>query len=123
MSFTPLLLFADVAPEGSAGSSETTAFLTSLFVLMLATFIGLEVIKNVSRLLHTPLMSLTNALDAIAVVGAIVLVGEKKSTFATVLGVIAIVAATSNVVGGFFITDRMLRMFKSSRPTKQSLKP
>ena len=59
---------------------------------------------------------------AIAVVGAIVLVGEKKSTFATVLGVIAIVAATSNVVGGFFITDRMLRMFKTSRPTKPELK-
>jgi NAD(P) transhydrogenase subunit alpha len=90
----------------------------ALFVFMLAAFIGFEVIRHVSPLLHTPLMSLTNALDAIAVVGAIVLVGEKKSTFATVLGVIAIVAATSNVVGGFIITDRMLRMFKSSRPTK-----
>jgi NAD(P) transhydrogenase subunit alpha len=64
-------------------------------------------------------MSLTNALDAIAVVGAIVLVGERKSGFATVLGVIAIVAATSNVVGGFLITDRMLKMFKSSRPVKK----
>lgn len=92
--------------------------LTSLYVFMLAGFIGFEVIRRVSPLLHTPLMSLTNALDAIAVVGAIVLVGEKKSTFATVLGVIAIIAATSNVVGGFFITDRMLRMFKTSRPTK-----
>ena len=71
-----------------------------------------------SPLLHTPLMSLTNALDAIAVVGAIVLVGEKKSTFATVLGVIAIVAATSNVVGGFVITDRMLKMFKTTRAVK-----
>jgi NAD(P) transhydrogenase subunit alpha len=69
-------------------------------------------------------MSLTNALDAIAVVGAIVLVGEKKSAFATVLGVIAIIAATSNVVGGFVITDRMLRMFKTSRPVKpQVTKP
>jgi NAD(P) transhydrogenase subunit alpha len=90
----------------------------SLFIFMLACFIGFEVIRHVSPLLHTPLMSLTNALDAIAVVGAIVLVGERKSTFATVLGTIAIVAATSNVVGGFFITDRMLKMFKSSRPTK-----
>jgi H+-translocating NAD(P) transhydrogenase subunit alpha len=89
-----------------------------LFIFMLACFIGFEVIRHVSPLLHTPLMSLTNALDAIAVVGAIVLVGERKSTFATVLGVIAIVAATSNVVGGFFITDRMLKMFKSSRPSK-----
>ena len=92
--------------------------LTSLYVFMLAAFIGFEVIRRVSPLLHTPLMSLTNALDAIAVVGAIVLVGEKKRTFATVLGVIAIVAATSNVVGGFLITDRMLRMFKASGPKK-----
>ena len=90
----------------------------ALFVFMLAAFIGFEVIRHVSPLLHTPLMSLTNALDAIAVVGAIVLVGEKKAPYATVLGVIAIIAATSNVVGGFFITDRMLRMFKTSRPNK-----
>jgi NAD(P) transhydrogenase subunit alpha len=90
----------------------------SLFIFMLACFIGFEVIRHVSPLLHTPLMSLTNALDAIAVIGAIVLVGERKTTFATVLGTIAIVAATSNVVGGFFITDRMLKMFKSSRPNK-----
>ena len=92
--------------------------LTSLYVFMLAAFIGFEVIRRVSPLLHTPLMSLTNALDAIAVVGAIVLVGERKSTFATVLGVIAIVAATSNLVGGFVITDRMLKMFKPSGPKK-----
>jgi H+-translocating NAD(P) transhydrogenase subunit alpha len=89
-----------------------------LFVFMLAGFIGFEVIRRISPLLHTPLMSLTNALDAIAVVGAIVLVGEHKSTLSTVLGTLAVVAATSNVVGGFLITDRMLRMFKSSRPTK-----
>ena len=90
----------------------------ALFIFMLACFIGFEVIRHVSPLLHTPLMSLTNALDAIAVIGAIVMVGERKSEFSTVLGVIAIVAATSNVVGGFFITDRMLKMFKSSRPNK-----
>ncbi|MBV8477952.1 MAG: NAD(P) transhydrogenase subunit alpha [Acidobacteria bacterium] len=92
--------------------------LDALFIFMLAAFIGFEVIRRVSPLLHTPLMSLTNALDAIAVVGAIVLVGEHKSTFSTVLGTIAIIAATSNVVGGFLITDRMLKMFKSSRPTR-----
>jgi NAD(P) transhydrogenase subunit alpha len=89
-----------------------------LFIFMLACFIGFEVIRRVSPLLHTPLMSLTNALDAIAVVGAIVMAGEHKTTFATVLGTIAIVAATSNIVGGFLITDRMLKMFKSSRPAK-----
>lgn len=91
---------------------------SSLYVFMLAAFIGFEVIRRVSPLLHTPLMSLTNALDAIAVVGAIILVGESKGTFATVLGTIAVVAATSNVVGGFLITDRMLRMFKASGPRK-----
>jgi NAD(P) transhydrogenase subunit alpha len=96
----------------------SSTLLNGLFIFMLAGFIGFEVIRRVSPLLHTPLMSLTNALDAIAVVGAIVLVGEHKSTLATVLGTIAVVAATSNIVGGFIITDRMLRMFKTSRPTK-----
>jgi H+-translocating NAD(P) transhydrogenase subunit alpha len=91
---------------------------TDLYVFMLAAFIGFEVIRRISPLLHTPLMSLTNALDAIAVVGAIVLAGERKTTYSMVLGTIAIVAATSNVVGGFLITDRMLKMFKSSRPQK-----
>jgi NAD(P) transhydrogenase subunit alpha len=94
--------------------------IASLYVFMLAGFIGFEVIRRVSPLLHTPLMSLTNALDAIAVVGAIILVGEGKSTMATVLGTIAIVAATSNVVGGFLITDRMLGMFKASGPKRPS---
>jgi NAD(P) transhydrogenase subunit alpha len=95
----------------------SSALINGLFIFMLAGFIGFEVIRRISPLLHTPLMSLTNALDAIAVVGAIVLVGEHKSTLSTVLGTIAVVAATSNVVGGFLITDRMLRMFKTSRPT------
>jgi proton-translocating NAD(P)+ transhydrogenase subunit alpha len=96
--------------------------LTSLYVFVLAGFIGFEVIRRVSPLLHTPLMSLTNALDAIAVLGAMILVGrhhEHGATLAKVLGTIAIVAATSNIVGGFLITDRMLRMFKASRPTKK----
>jgi NAD(P) transhydrogenase subunit alpha len=92
----------------------TSEMLSNLYVLVLAAFLGFEVIKRVSPLLHTPLMSLTNALDAIAVVGAIVIVGEQKSTLATVLGTLAVIAATSNVVGGFLITDRMLRMFKTS---------
>ena len=92
--------------------------LTSLYVFLLAAFIGFEVIRRISPLLHTPLMSLTNALDAIAVVGAILLAGEHRSTLSTVLGTLAIIAATSNVVGGFLITDRMLRMFKASAPKK-----
>ncbi len=92
--------------------------LPSLYVFMLAAFIGFEVIRRVSPLLHTPLMSLTNALDAIAVVGAIILAGEHRSNLAAVLGTLAIVAATSNAVGGFIITDRMLKMFKSSSAKK-----
>jgi NAD(P) transhydrogenase subunit alpha len=96
----------------------SSSLINGLFIFMLAGFIGFEVIRRVSPLLHTPLMSLTNALDAIAVVGAILIVGEHKSTLSTALGVVAIIAATSNVVGGFLITDRMLRMFKTSRPTK-----
>jgi NAD(P) transhydrogenase subunit alpha len=96
----------------------TSNLITNLYVFMLAGFLGFQVIRRVSPLLHTPLMSLTNALDAIAVVGAIVLVGEHKSTLATVLGTVAIAAAMSNVVGGFLITDRMLRMFKTSKSKK-----
>jgi len=93
-------------------------FMTSLWVFMLAGFIGFEVIRRVSPLLHTPLMSLTNALDAIAVVGAIVLAGEGKTKLATILGTIAVVAAVSNIVSGFYITDRMLKMFKTTRQQK-----
>ena len=96
----------------------TSDLITSLYVFMLAAFVGFEVIRRVSPLLHTPLMSLTNALDAIAVVGAILLVGEHKSGLSTILGTLAVAAATSNVVGGFLITDRMLKMFKASRPKK-----
>lgn len=97
-----------------------STLINGLFIFMLACFIGFEVIRRVSPLLHTPLMSLTNALDAIAVVGAIALVGQNRSQLSVILGTIAIVAATSNVVGGFFITDRMLRMFKSSRPASKA---
>jgi NAD(P) transhydrogenase subunit alpha len=83
-----------------------------LYVLMLSTFLGLDIIRRVSRLLHTPLMSLTNAISAIAVVGAVILAGEQKTTLSTVLGAIAVFASTTNIVSGFLITDRMLKMFK-----------
>jgi NAD(P) transhydrogenase subunit alpha len=87
-----------------------------LFALMLATFVGFAVIQNVSRLLHTPLMSLTNAISAIAVVGSILIAGEQKDTFTTVLGAIAVAASMTNIVSGFLITDRMLKMFKEKGP-------
>ena len=95
-------------------------FIDGLFVLMLATFIGLDVIRRVSRLLHTPLMSLTNAISAIAVVGAILLAGEQESRMSTVLGAIAVFASTTNIVSGFLITDRMLKMFKKRDPSTSS---
>jgi NAD(P) transhydrogenase subunit alpha len=87
--------------------------ISSLFVLVLAAFLGLEVIHRVPPLLHTPLMSLTNAISAISVVGSILLTGEGKSTLSTMLGTVAITAAVTNIVSGFLITDRMLKMFKS----------
>jgi H+-translocating NAD(P) transhydrogenase subunit alpha len=84
-----------------------------LYVFMLAAFLGFELIRRVSPLLHTPLMSLTNAISAIAVVGAIILTGAKEaSTLTRVLGFIAVLASTTNVVSGYLITDRMLKMFK-----------
>jgi NAD(P) transhydrogenase subunit alpha len=91
---------------------------SDLYVFLLAAFLGLEVIKRVSPLLHTPLMSLTNAISAISVIAAIELAGAHYSTFATVLGTLAVAAAATNIVGGFMITDRMLKMFK-----KREVKP
>jgi len=91
-------------------------FTTHLYVFILAAFIGLEVIKRVSPLLHTPLMSLTNAISAISVVAAIEIAGEHKTWLATVLGTFAVTMAFANVVGGFMITDRMLKMFKKREP-------
>jgi NAD(P) transhydrogenase subunit alpha len=85
----------------------------------LATFIGLEVIKKVSPLLHTPLMSLTNAISAIAVVGSILLAGKAESNFSVFLGTVAVFASMVNIVSGYWITYRMLVMFKKREPKKQ----
>lgn len=85
---------------------------TGLWIFLLATFVGFEVIRRVPPLLHTPLMSLTNAISGIALVGSIILAGSGRGTMATVLGAIAVCASSINVVGGFLITDRMLRSFK-----------
>jgi NAD(P) transhydrogenase subunit alpha len=94
-------------------ASQMPDFGTHLFVFLLAAFLGLEVIRRVSPLLHTPLMSLTNAISAISVVAAIELAGSRENAWATALGVLAVIAATTNIVGGFMITDRMLRMFRT----------
>lgn len=83
-----------------------------LFVFVLAGFVGFLVITRVPPLLHTPLMSATNAISAISIVGALVAAGGDHNRLATIFGFVAVICATINVVGGFIITDRMLRMFK-----------
>jgi NAD(P) transhydrogenase subunit alpha len=84
----------------------------ALYVFVLAAFVGYQVITRVPPLLHTPLMSATNAISGISLVGSLVAAGADYGTTSTILGFIAVTAATTNVVGGFMITDRMLRMFK-----------
>ena len=86
--------------------------IANLFVFMLASFLGLELIRGVSRLLHTPLMSLTNAIASIAVVGSIIVTGKQHDTLTTVLGTVAVACSVVNAVGGFLITERILKMFK-----------
>ena len=91
-----------------------------LWVFMLAAFLGFELIRRVSPLLHTPLMSLTNAISAISVVGAILITGEKDvPSLSLVLGFIAIFASTTNLVSGYLITDRIIKMFKKREPEKK----
>jgi len=114
MSPDVLMLLA-VAPTASPPKTE---FVTLLFVLMLATFTGLLVIRNVSRLLHTPLMSLTNAISAIAVVGSVMLAGRQETDLPKFLGAVAVFASMTNIVSGFLLTDRMLKMFKKREPSK-----
>ncbi len=86
-----------------------------LYVFVLAGIVGYHIIHRVPPLLHTPLMSATNAISAISVVGAILVAGGRYSTVATLLGVIAVAAAMTNVVGGFLITERMLKMFRTGK--------
>ncbi len=100
--------------------SDTLIF--NAYIFFLAAFLGYEVITKVPALLHTPLMSATNAISGISLVGSIVVAGSDHSSLSTILGTIAVIAATINVVGGFLITDRMLRMFKrkpGSTPPKK----
>jgi NAD(P) transhydrogenase subunit alpha len=117
-----LILAAAQAAAPAVASTEAAAtgsnFLDALFVFMLATFIGLGVVTRVSRLLHTPLMSLTNAISAIAIVGSIVITGRDHPPLITFMGAVALFASMTNIVSGFLITDRMLKMFKRRDGTK-----
>ena len=89
-----------------------------LYVFVLAAFLGYLVISKVPPLLHTPLMSATNAISGISLVGSIVLAGSHHDNVSTILGIVAVISATINVVGGFMITDRMLRMFQEKTGKK-----
>ncbi|HEX8177373.1 MAG TPA: NAD(P) transhydrogenase subunit alpha [Pyrinomonadaceae bacterium] len=107
-------------------SSETSSSFTvetlmpALYVFALAAFLGYQVISRVPPLLHTPLMSATNAISGISLVGSIVTAGAKYNMVSTILGFTAVTCATINVVGGFMITDRMLRMFKRKPTAKET---
>jgi H+-translocating NAD(P) transhydrogenase subunit alpha len=108
-------------PGAHADGPTANEYVATLFVFMLATFVGLDVIRRVSRLLHTPLMSLTNAISAIAVVGSILIAGQSHGqdwNWVNLLGLVAITASVTNIVSGFLITDRMLKMFKKREAKK-----
>lgn len=96
--------------------------ITALYIFALAAFVGYQVISRVPPLLHTPLMSATNAISGISLVGSIVTAGAGYGTASTILGFAAVFCSTTNVVGGFVITDRMLRMFKRKPAAKQEKK-
>jgi NAD(P) transhydrogenase subunit alpha len=103
--------------------TELIDYWSLLYVFVLAAFIGLGVIRRVSRLLHTPLMSITNAISGIAVIGSILVTGGDYPTGIRIMGAIALFASMTNIVSGFLITDRMLKMFKTDRTPKADNRP
>jgi NAD(P) transhydrogenase subunit alpha len=97
--------------------------LTEFTYFVLAVFVGFEVISKVPTILHTPLMSGTNAIHGIILVGAILIAAGARSPLEIILGLVAVTLATTNVVGGFVVTDRMLEMFKGRQPARPSVAP
>jgi len=114
-----MMLLSTAAPA----AAESADLWPLLFVFLLASFIGLGVIRRVSRLLYTPLMSITNAISAIAVVGAILVAGPDYPDHIRLLGAIAVFASMTNIVSGFLITERMLKMFKTQSKPGEGPKP
>ena len=112
----PALALAGETAAAPAHASPPSDYVSLLFVFLLATFIGIGVVMRVSRLLHTPLMSLTNAISAIAVVGSLLVTGADYPEPIRILGAVALFASMTNIVSGFLITDRMLKMFKAQKP-------
>jgi NAD(P) transhydrogenase subunit alpha len=94
----------------------TESLMVSIYVFVLAAFVGVEVISKVPPLLHTPLMSGSNAISGITLVGSLIAAGEGHGGLSVILGLVAVIFATINVVGGFMVTDRMLEMFKREKP-------
>lgn len=86
-----------------------------IYLVILMIFVGVELIEKVPSVLHTPLMSGANAIHGVVIIGAIIIMGEAESMFATILGFVAVILGTLNVVGGFVVTDRMLEMFKKKK--------
>ena len=86
-----------------------------IFIIVLSVFLGIEVISHVPAVLHTPLMSGSNAIHGVVIIGAIIVIGHAENTLSLVLGFIAVILGTLNVVGGFVVTDRMLEMFKKKK--------
>jgi NAD(P) transhydrogenase subunit alpha len=110
-------------PEQLTPLTAPFDYWSMVFVFVLATFIGVGVIRRVSRLLHTPLMSITNAISAIAVVGSIIVTGSDYPPVIRIMGAVALFASMTNIVSGFLITDRMLKMFKTKPRAGGSDKP
>jgi H+-translocating NAD(P) transhydrogenase subunit alpha len=116
--FATLAFVMGTDTEG-AGHIPPAVLIASLYVFALAAFLGYQVISRVPPLLHTPLMSATNAISGISLIGSIVIAGEHVNRLSTILGTIAVTSAMINVTGGFLITDRMLKMFRK----KEAIKP
>jgi len=116
---------ANFAADLEVGTLVSSELLNEFTFFVLAVFVGIEVISKVPTILHTPLMSGTNAIHGIILVGALVIAAGANSPVTIVLGLVAVVLATTNVVGGFVVTDRMLEMFKGRQTTKtpEAMKP
>jgi NAD(P) transhydrogenase subunit alpha len=114
-------LIAATTSDATAAATSTTLVdgqIVEIYVFLLAAFTGFQIITKVPPLLHTPLMAATNAISAISLVASIVIAGAERPLFINIMGAVAVAAATINVVGGFVITDRMLKMFKKTEAPK-----
>jgi NAD(P) transhydrogenase subunit alpha len=118
VAFTLVSGSSPTAASGTAGGTLVDAQIVEVYVFLLAAFTGYQIITKVPPLLHTPLMAATNAISAISLVASLVIAGAERPFYINVMGAVAVAAATINVVGGFVITDRMLKMFKKTEAPK-----